>query len=82
VRQADGAVLFEVEDQGIGIPKAEQVKIFDRFYRSGNGTGKGGYGLGLFMVSHIARAHGGSVEVESEPGAGSTFRLKIPVVAP
>ena len=72
-------VIFEVEDHGYGIPSEEQSKIFDRFYRVSNGSGKGGYGLGLFLVQHIMQAHGGRVEVESEPGKGSTFRLIFPL---
>ena len=77
---ADTAV-FEVEDRGIGISPSERVKIFQRFYRSPNGAGKGGYGLGLFLVRHIMDAHLGRVEVESEPGVGSLFRLVFPVRA-
>jgi signal transduction histidine kinase len=76
----DRNVALEVEDQGVGIPKSEQEKIFERFYRIANGSGKGGYGLGLFMVRHIMQAHGGRAEVDSEPGRGSRFRLVFPVV--
>jgi len=75
----EASVIVEVEDHGAGIPVAEQQKIFERFYRV-NGSGKGGYGLGLFLVRHIMTAHGGRVEVESEPGHGSRFRLVFPVV--
>jgi signal transduction histidine kinase len=76
-----GTVVIEVADRGIGIAAAEQARIFDRFYRVANGTGKGGYGLGLFLVRHIAEAHGGRAEVESEPGHGSRFRLILPAAA-
>jgi len=76
----NGSVTFEVEDHGIGIPAGEQPKVFDRFYRVANESGKGGYGLGLFLVRHIMEAHGGRAEVESEPGRGSRFRLVFPVV--
>lgn len=75
-----GSVTFEVEDHGVGIPAAEHEKIFERFYRVSNGIGKGGYGLGLFLVRHIMDAHGGRAEVESQPGHGSRFRLVFPVV--
>jgi signal transduction histidine kinase len=75
----NGSVTFEVEDHGVGIPAAEQAKIFERFYRAASGSAKGGYGLGLFLVRHIMEAHGGSAEVESEPGRGSRFRLVFPV---
>lgn len=78
----ESQVTFEVEDKGVGIPAAERSRIFERFYRAANGSGKGGYGLGLFMVRHIMEAHGGRAEVESEPGRGSTFRLVFPVAAP
>ena len=74
------SVTLEVEDHGVGIPAAEQNKVFDRFYRVSNGSGKGGYGLGLFLVRHIMEAHGGRAEVESEPGRGSRFRLVFPAV--
>jgi signal transduction histidine kinase len=74
----DSAVIFEVEDRGIGIPAGEREKIFQQFYRSRTRSGKGGYGLGLYLVKHIMDAHGGRVEVESEAGRGSRFRLVFP----
>jgi len=80
LRAGEGSVIFEVEDHGVGIPAAERDKIFDRFYRVSNGSGKGGYGLGLFLVRHIMDAHGGRAEVQSEPGRGSSFRLVFPAV--
>ena len=76
-----GHVTFEVEDRGDGIPAAEQQKIFERFYRVQNSSGKGGYGLGLFLVRHIMEAHGGVVEVHSMPGRGSRFSLVFPAVS-
>jgi signal transduction histidine kinase len=82
VRLATGSdrLTLEVEDHGLGIASADRARIFDRFYRAANGSGKGGYGLGLFMVRHIMDSHGGRAEVESEPGRGSRFRLTFPVV--
>ena len=77
----NGSVTFEVRDRGLGISADDLARIFDRFYRVQNGTGKGGYGLGLFLVRHIMEAHGGRAEVESEEGRGSRFRLVFPVVA-
>jgi signal transduction histidine kinase len=77
-----GNVILEVEDHGVGIRAQDQRRVFDRFFRARNGTGKGGYGIGLFMVRHIMGAHGGRAEVESEPGRGSTFRLIFPVATP
>src|SRR5439155_20860163 len=76
---AGGAVILEVEDHGIGIPREEQEKIFQRFYRVRNGAAKGGYGLGLYLIRHIMEAHEGKVEVESEAGRGSTFRQRFPL---
>jgi two-component system phosphate regulon sensor histidine kinase PhoR len=75
-------VSLEISDHGMGVPREDHSRIFERFYRSSNGAGKGGYGLGLFMVRHIMDAHGGRAEVvESEPGRGSTFRLVFPVAS-
>ncbi len=64
-------------DRGIGIPRDEQKKIFDRFHRVGTGLVHDvkGSGLGLSIVRHIVEAHGGTVAVESRPGEGSTFSL-------
>ena len=66
-----------VKDEGPGIAKAEQARIFERFYRPGDELRREtqGTGIGLSLVKAIAEAHGGSVSVESEPGQGSTFTL-------
>ena len=74
-------IAVEVEDHGVGIASADQERIFDRFYRVANGSGKGGYGIGLFLVRHIMEAHGGRAEVESQLGRGSRFRLVLPTAA-
>jgi signal transduction histidine kinase len=73
-------VTVEVEDHGIGIPASERAKLFEQFYRAPGAAGQGGYGLGLYLVKHIMDAHGGSVEVESEAGRGSRFRLNFPCI--
>jgi signal transduction histidine kinase len=80
VRSHDGWVLISVADRGIGIEKAEHNKIFEKFYRASDSLvhDTKGSGLGLSLVRHIMDAHGGSVEVESAPGAGSTFTLSLP----
>jgi signal transduction histidine kinase len=81
VRRGGDRVLVSVRDRGIGIPKAEQRRIFEKFYRVETSvvhTTKGS-GLGLALVQHITEAHGGKVEVESAPGVGSTFTLSLPV---
>jgi len=74
-------VVLQVEDKGIGIAPGEVSKIFRRFYRSENKTVSEarGSGLGLTLVKHIVEAHGGSIEVESEPGNGSVFTVMLPV---
>jgi signal transduction histidine kinase len=79
-REGNNAVI-RVRDRGIGIPLDEQPRVFERFYRAA-GAGAGqipGTGLGLALVDYIARAHGGSVAVESRPGQGSTFSIHLPI---
>ncbi len=74
---------LEVVDRGIGITRREQSKIFEKFYRTGDPLvhNTKGSGLGLSLVRHITRAHGGEVEVESTPGKGSKFILSLPLAA-
>jgi signal transduction histidine kinase len=81
--RSNGSVKLEVADKGIGIPRNEQTKIFEKFYRVGDPLvhNTKGSGLGLSLVRHIAHAHGGEVEVESTPGRGSKFTLSLPVNA-
>ena len=83
VRRDGDSVVVWVRDGGVGIPREEQAKIFDRFHRVATGLVHDvkGSGLGLAIVRHVAEAHGGRVEVESRPGAGSTFSLRLPIVA-
>ena len=70
-----------VADNGIGITDEDQRRIFERFYRVDYARSRdnGGTGLGLSLVKHIAQAHGGSVDVWSKVGQGSTFTLSIPL---
>lgn len=81
MRGAD--LSIEIADQGIGIPRAEQAKIFEKFYRVGNGLVHDvkGSGLGLALVKHIIEAHHGTISVASEVGQGSRFRIVIPLSA-
>ena len=74
-------LTIAVTDRGIGIERADQRKIFEKFFRGENSLvhETKGSGLGLSLVHHILEAHGGSVEVESAPGKGSTFTLILPV---
>jgi two-component system phosphate regulon sensor histidine kinase PhoR len=80
-RREGQRVLVTVKDRGIGIPRLEQKRIFEKFYRVESSvvhTTKGS-GLGLALVQHITEAHGGRVEVTSAPGEGSSFTLSLPV---
>lgn len=72
--------VVEVEDTGIGIDPKLHSRIFERFYRVDKARSRelGGTGLGLAIVKHLVLAHGGTIEVESLPGRGSTFRVRIP----
>ncbi len=82
--RADGQVIFEVEDNGIGIPAREHKRIFRRFHQVDQRLARetGGCGLGLSIVEFIVRAHGGAVRVQSEIGAGSKFLVSLPTVEP
>lgn len=79
----NGSVKLEVADHGIGIARRDQAKIFEKFYRAGDPLvhNTKGSGLGLSLVRHITEAHGGAIEVESSPGAGSKFIVSLPLVA-
>lgn len=75
----NGHVVVRVRDAGPGISAEHQSQIFEKFGRAG-GSAKPGTGLGLFLARSFAEAHGGSLEVESTPGEGSTFTLRVPLV--
>jgi signal transduction histidine kinase len=77
----DGRAIVEIEDTGIGIPAAEQSRLFQRFFRSSTATEQAipGTGLGLVISRAIAEAHGGTIAVTSEAGTGTTFRVEIPL---
>jgi PAS domain S-box-containing protein len=81
-RQEQGELLIDIQDNGIGIPAEEHERIFNRFYRGdpARGSGQGGMGMGLAIARKIVEAHGGRIELESEPGKGSTFRVLLPVL--
>jgi signal transduction histidine kinase len=79
-RGGDG-VHLEVADTGVGIPEAEQARLFERFFRASTAAVARGTGLGLSIVKSIAEAHGGTVAVRSAPGVGTTFLVDLPAQA-
>jgi two-component system sensor histidine kinase SenX3 len=80
-RARSGFAELAVSDSGIGIPRTDRARVFERFYRvdQSRASKTGGTGLGLAIVKHIASNHGGSVTVWSEEGLGSTFTLRVPL---
>ncbi|HZB86325.1 MAG TPA: PAS domain S-box protein [Gaiellaceae bacterium] len=81
VRTLGKRAVLEVRDSGIGIPEGEQQFLFQRFFRTSTATEQAiqGTGLGLAISKAIVEAHGGQIEVESEEGVGTTFRVKLPL---
>jgi PAS domain S-box-containing protein len=79
-RLGEGAVTVAVTDHGIGIEKHAMLRIFGRFERAVSVRNFGGLGLGLFIARQLAEAHGGTILAQSEPGAGSTFTIVLPLV--
>lgn len=78
----DDCIVIQVQDSGPGIPRAELPRIFDRFYRvHRDGQQESGTGLGLFIVREMVNLHGGRIDVDSEPGQGATFTVRLPMVA-
>jgi two-component system, OmpR family, phosphate regulon sensor histidine kinase PhoR len=80
----DADVVFTVSDTGIGIPKSDQSRIFERFYRvdAARSREAGGTGLGLAIAKHLVEVHGGRIWVDSEIGQGSQFHFSIPIFDP
>jgi signal transduction histidine kinase len=76
-------VVLEVEDTGIGIPAADQARLFERFFRSAVAEDQAipGTGLGLAIVKAIVEAHSGEIAISSREGLGTTFRVALPLAA-
>jgi two-component system phosphate regulon sensor histidine kinase PhoR len=81
--EAGGALVVRVSDEGCGIEAEHLPRLFERFYRVDRARSRrlGGTGLGLAIVKHIVLAHGGSIGVESRPGVGTTFTMRLPAAA-
>ncbi|GBE93749.1 two-component sensor histidine kinase [Fischerella thermalis CCMEE 5330] len=81
LKRSNGNAVIEVQDTGIGIASHEQKRIFDRFYRVNSDRSRrtGGSGLGLAIAQAIVQAHGGSIQVQSQIGKGSTFIVHLPL---
>lgn len=79
IHQEQGQVAITIKDTGIGIPPEELSRIWDRLYRIDKSRSGRGLGLGLSLVKAIVGAHGGKVNVSSEPGAGSVFSIYLPI---
>lgn len=77
LEQRDGDAELAVADTGVGIPADEQPRVFDRFFR-GVGSRAGGSGIGLAVAAELVAAHGGEIAVQSEPGHGSRFLVRLP----
>jgi two-component system phosphate regulon sensor histidine kinase PhoR len=80
LEKAEGGVVVEVGDSGIGIPESDQSRVFERFYVVDKSRSRktGGTGLGLSIVKHIVLLHGGRIDLQSSPGVGSRFRVYLP----
>jgi len=76
--QADDYFVITVRDQGVGIPQEELGRLFERFFRASTSIGVAGTGIGLHLVKHVVGLHGGTIEVESEPGKGTAFSVRLP----
>jgi two-component system phosphate regulon sensor histidine kinase PhoR len=81
-KRSGSDLVLEVKDNGPGIPLTDQPHIFERFYRVHKDRSRdaGGTGLGLSIVKHTIQAHGGTVSLESSPGSGSAFMIRLPVI--
>jgi PAS domain S-box-containing protein len=75
---AGDAARFVIQDHGIGIPREQHARIFERFERATPARHYGGFGIGLWIVRRLVEAHGGTVRVESDPGDGACFTVELP----
>jgi two-component system, OmpR family, sensor kinase len=78
VSEDEQSVVLTVRDRGVGISPEDRTRLFDRFEQTATGRSQGGFGVGLWLVGRLVAAMGGSIEVESAPGTGSTFAVTLP----
>jgi two-component system CheB/CheR fusion protein len=81
LRREEGEATLEVQDYGPGIPAADLLHLFDRFYQVARRTAEDGLGVGLFITRELVRAHGGAIAVRSSEGAGATVTVRLPLRA-
>jgi two-component system CheB/CheR fusion protein len=81
LRREAGEALLEVQDYGPGIPAEALPHLFDRFYQAARRSGEDGLGVGLFITRELVRAHGGAIEVRTGEGEGTTFIVRLPLLA-
>ncbi len=74
-------ISVRIRDRGIGIPERDRAHLFERYFRGANAVGVAGSGVGLHLVAMVLELHGGSIEVDSAEGAGSTFVVHLPAPA-
>jgi two-component system phosphate regulon sensor histidine kinase PhoR len=78
-RTLEGSAVVNIADTGVGIPKEDLPRVFERFYKGDKARAGEGTGMGLAIAKHVVEAHGGSIWVESEEGKGSTFSFSLPL---
>jgi signal transduction histidine kinase len=78
VRENDRGAIFDIRDDGVGIPKEEQPRLFEAFQRCSNASGVPGHGLGLAIVKRSLDVHGGTISVDSDTGKGTRFEVHVP----
>jgi two-component system phosphate regulon sensor histidine kinase PhoR len=80
-RTLEGLAVVDIADTGLGIPKEDLPRVFERFYKGDKARAGEGAGMGLAIAKHVVEAHGGNIWVESEEGKGSTFSFSMPLQA-
>ena len=80
-RESGGNLVVRVRDHGIGISEGDRAHLFERYFRGVNAVGIAGSGVGLHLVAMVLDMHGGSIELESGDGRGSSFVVRLPIVA-